>query len=187
MDVRAKQRLCLSVVRYPLLVWRRFRPTSSQPLDASCLKHKATADLKTKEIRSAFHAKLRVVEQRAEDEDASNKSLDVRQKQRLCLNLLLFHHVVRIRFLPTLSQPLAVSWWQSTLVTFECVLKNLSVEPFFGIASGLTGKAKGFVFAKLFNRKRTMKLCAVFSPRRTPRRAPRSSSAPNSDDAAFVV
>ncbi len=54
-------------------------------LDASCLKTPSTANLKIKQTRSAFLSKLREVKRRAKDDDASNKSMDVRRKQRLCL------------------------------------------------------------------------------------------------------
>ena len=48
------------------------------------LKHKARRNLKTEQTRSAFLSKLRVGKRRGELEDASNKSMNVRAKQRLC-------------------------------------------------------------------------------------------------------
>ncbi len=84
MDVRQKQLFFKTVLLNPQLACYRFLPTSSQPLDASCLKTQSTACLKIKKTRSAFLLKLRVVKRRGEIEDASNKSLDVSGKQRRC-------------------------------------------------------------------------------------------------------
>ena len=72
-----------------------FLPTSTQSLDASCLKTQSTADLKIKETRSAFPVKLREAKRRAKDEDASNKSMDVRAKQRLCYRSFLVNPNLR--------------------------------------------------------------------------------------------
>ena len=88
MDARRKQLLSFGVVRYPDVACIRFPPASSPPLDASCLKTQSTADLKTEPTRSAFPAKLRDGKRRAKDEDASNKSMDVRAKQRLCYRVV---------------------------------------------------------------------------------------------------
>jgi len=79
----------------------RFRPTSSQPLDASCLKTQSTTDLKTEQTRFAFLAKLREGKGRAKDEDASNKSLDV--------SGLTLPFMKVVRFAATSIQPLGVS------------------------------------------------------------------------------
>jgi hypothetical protein len=70
-----------------------------------CLKTQSTADLKIKETRSAFHAKLRVGKRRGEIEDASNKSMDVRAKQRLCYQRVFLPFACPLRFRPTSSQP----------------------------------------------------------------------------------
>ncbi len=85
-------------------------PASSQPLDASCLKTQSDGSLKTKRTRSAFLAKLREVKRCAEDDDASNNSMDVRAKQLLFKNLRGYFYVARIRFCPTSSQALDASW-----------------------------------------------------------------------------
>ncbi|MDQ3748970.1 MAG: hypothetical protein M3367_08165 [Acidobacteriota bacterium] len=54
--------------------WWRFRPTSSQALDASSLKTQAMVNLKIKRTHSAFRAKLRVGKRRGEIKHASNNS-----------------------------------------------------------------------------------------------------------------
>jgi len=69
---------------FPHVARIRFLPTSSQALDASCLKTQSTADLKIKQSRSAFPAELPFGKRRGEIQDASNKSMDVSAKQRLC-------------------------------------------------------------------------------------------------------
>ena len=82
LDVRAKQR------RFILAKLRVFRPTSTPPLDASCLKTQSDGLFKIKQTRSAFLAKLRVGKRRSKDDDASNKLLDARRKQRLCYRVV---------------------------------------------------------------------------------------------------
>jgi len=54
MDVRAKQLLFKSLRGYFRLVRRRFCPTSSQSLDASCLKTQSTAYLKSSKHAPRF-------------------------------------------------------------------------------------------------------------------------------------
>ncbi len=84
MDVRAKQRLYYDVACFPLACVAAVSPHVISAVRCFVLKHKAMADLKIEQRRSAFPVKLREVKRRAKDKDASNKSLDVRRKQLLC-------------------------------------------------------------------------------------------------------